>query len=331
MEPVDPRMGGLLGGGDAGGGGGPDELRAIVTKAGRTMRLRAAAVAGVVAVAAGGGVGYAVSATGGSSKQVVATSPLAGRSPSSSGESGAPAAPGASSSQSEGAPSIALPAPARFTRLFVRQANGVSIRGYLIASPLMSPLAGNGTAYCGTLGSRLQAEVSTTDMVGVVGSGFVAQRPGSAILDAEPSVAGEAEGDPVAVVVVQTGSAVAKVRMDFTGGGSDQMAPVQGWSALAAPAPGFKAGSVAQVTLGTLTALDSSGRTVATQTVTWPPGPVPAAGGVSAGSGSGTASSGAIAYPCRVTPPTTTPCEPPSACGPAPLPATTGPANGSRG
>lgn len=358
MEPVDPRMGDLLGGGDVAGGGGPDELRAIVAKAGRRMWLRAAAVAGAVAIAAGGGVGYAVATTGGSPKQIVATTPLAGG--NTYGSAASPAAPGESSSEAAGGASYAVPGAGPFTKLFTRRANGVDVRAFVVPLRVMMPLGSTGGAavpQCGMV-SRLQVELSTPAMVALAGGGgFLGQQTGSTVVDVTPAIVGEAEGDPVAVLVVLTDSTVAKVRMDFAGGTSDEMAPHQGWSALVAPASWYQSqGKTTPTNLGTLTAFDSSGRTVDTRAIIWPPGATPAAGGSSgsstpgAGSGSGTVSSGtatvgpagtaatspAFANPC----PDPTPCPPPStadgavyACPtPAPLPAvtpaTTSPAKG---
>jgi len=286
-------MSGLLGGGEPGDtGAAPEDLRAIVAKAGRRMRLRAGALAGAVAIVAGSGVGYAVSTTGGSGPQVVATSQGAG-SRSASSPSGA--------SQVSGAAAFPLPEAAKFSRLFNRQANGVDIRAFVVSSPGIQPLlpaSGAAAPSCMTM-SRLQAELSTPDMVATVGGGgFVNQQSGAAVVDVEPAIVGEAEGDPVAVVVVMTGPTVAKVRMSFTGGATDEMTPREGWSVLAAPASWFQAGSGATTTqLGTLTVSDSRGRTVESRALTWPPAPVPVPGvvpgsGGSPGSGTGTGGAG---------------------------------------
>lgn len=284
------------------------------------MRVRSAAVAGAVALVAGGGVGYAVSLTGSSGQKVVATAPLSGSGSPSSGQY-------RSSAGAAAAPAIAVPAEGfRFTPLFNRQANGVDIRGFLIG-----PSAG-GVTPCGEVGPRLQAELSTQKMVGVAGSSFIPQQLGPMILTEQPSVVGEAEGDPVAVVVVQTSSSVSEVRMAFTGGSTDSMAPVKGWSVLAAPMPGLQSSPADQATIGTLTALDSSGRSLASSTITWPPAlPAPLPEGTNGGSvsasGSGTASSGTsiagsagsgiASYPCAIPPPTPPPtmiptCVPPT-------------------
>ena len=349
-------MGGLLGGGEpTDPSGGPEDLRAIVAKAGRRMRIRAGAVAGAVAMVAGGGVGYAVSTTGGSTPQVVATSQGAGGRASSQ-------APGAAQAAGPSA-STALPGATKFSRLFTRQANGVDIRAFLVAFPTMMPLGATGGAAPSCTTTRLQAELSTPAMVAVAGGGgIVSQQSGAAVINVEPAVVGEAEGDPVAVVVVQTGPTVAKVRMSFNGGATDEMTPSEGWSVLAAPAPWFQPGKAVTTTqLGTLTALDSGGHTVGSRTLTWPPAPTPAPGVIpgsggstgsgsgavgtgSAGSGtvsSGTASSGtavsgsASAPPVTAAPSVANPCQAPPPCAgypngmscaaPNPMPAVTTP------
>ncbi|HET7523931.1 MAG TPA: hypothetical protein VFJ79_07300, partial [Acidimicrobiales bacterium] len=293
----------------------------------------------------------------GSAHQVVATSQGAGGRASSE-------APGAA--QLAG-PSIsgAFPAPSKFSRLFTRQANGVDIRAFVVSSPGIQPLSpatGVAAPACITM-SRLQAELSTPGMVAMAGGGgFVTQQPGAAIVDVAPAIVGEAEGDPVAVVVVMTGPAVAKVRMSFSGGATDEMAPREGWAVLAAPASWFQPGKAATTTqLGTLTVSDSGGRTVGARTLTWPPAPTPAPGvvpgsGGSAGSGSGTAGSGTVssgtvssgtagssgssgstatgsgeatspatAYPCQVPPPCAGYPNGISCPAPSPMPAVTAP------
>lgn len=282
------------------------------------MRVRSAAVAGAVALVAGGGVGYAVSLTGSSAQKVVATAPLSGNGAQARGSFGAASAGGAVS------PAIAAPVGVQFTPLLNRQANGVEIRGFLIGS------SGYGAPTCAGIGPRFQAELSTQKMVGIAGSGFIPQQVGQMPLTEQPSVVGEAEGDPVAVVVVQTNSSVSDVRMAFNGGATDSMEPVKGWSVLAAPMAGLQTGKIDQVALGTLTALDSSGHVLASSPITWPPAapaPLPAgtnggSGSGTAGSGSGTAGSGTVSsgaagsgvatYPCAVPPPAqpVTPCAP---------------------
>lgn len=291
MEPVDPRMGELLGGA---GGGGPDELRSIVSRAGRT-RTRVAAVAAGLALAAGGGLGYGISSatSGGSRQQIVATAPQsAGVSPSGASGIDSPS----------GSPAVAVPNPSivqplKYQKVFTRQVGSVDIRGFLQSMPTVA--YGAPTICVGASGwTRFQAEVSTPGMVGIVsGMEYQQSSAGGPIEFTQPQVVGSAEGDPIAVVVAHTSSDVAQVRMQFAGGGSDQMAPVQGWSALATPYPGGTFTSPA--TFGTLTALDKAGRTLSQQTVEVAPRPLPAlpmnpGKSVPNGSGSGSVGSGSV-------------------------------------
>ncbi len=328
MEPVDPRIGGLL---DGAGAGGADELRSIVARAGR-RRLRLAGIVGAVALAAGGGIGYGVSsATGdGSTQQIVATSPQSGT-PGGQGGYTAPNA-GAASGTS---PSIATVGPSQYKKLFTRHVGSIDIRAFADSTPTPLPYAASGVT-CFGQGARLSAEVSTPNMVGIIG-GFTygSSSSGGPILSAEPWLAGVSEGDPTAIVIVNTSSEVALVKMQFGVGGTDQMAPVEGWSALAAPWPGGKV-----VNYGTLTAFDHAGHVLSTASVpslmmTSPPlpgssGTVHAAGG---GTGvSGTASSGAASSgtgsvgpavsvsPANATSPPVLPCQVPPQPGPTPFP-----------
>jgi hypothetical protein len=270
-------MGGLL---DGDARGGPDELRSIVARAGRA-RARIGAVAAAVALAAGGGIGYGIAsaASGGTGSQLVATSPP-------SGTSGPSAANGAASPSFAGSGAAVLQ-PIRFDSLFTRQVGSIDIRGFLISEP--NPLPAEGIAGCGVGAVRFQAEVSTPHMVGVA-PGFVYQDSTTgAILFSQPTVIGVQEGDPTAVVVAYTSSDVALVKMAFTGGSSDQMAPAKGWSALVAP---FPAGaSTRDTNYGTLTALDHSGHVLSEVKVQV--APKPPLQGVS-GSGSGSSGSGSI-------------------------------------
>jgi hypothetical protein len=69
---------------------------------------------------------------------------------------------------------------------------------------------------------------------------------------------GTAEGQPGSWVAVQTGAGVAKVRLILEGGGTDEMAPVEGLAILARNA--------AKVT-GKVEALDASGKVLASADV----------------------------------------------------------------
>lgn len=325
MEPVDPRMGGLL---DGGGAVGPDELRTIVSRAGR-RRARLAAAAAGLALAAGGGIGYGVaSATGGGSgQQIVATAPVSG-----------PAGPSAAYGAAAGTP-IAV---SELQSLFTRQVGSIDIRGFLTSFP--SPLPYQGMYACGFGGPGFQAEVSTPHMVGIV-SGFGYQNSAAGPIGySQPTLIGRPEGDPTLVVVVYTSSNVARVEMNLASGSSDQMAPVQGWSALAARTGGGT--SSAGFPDGSVIAYDHTGKVL--QSVNFaeikPVIPPSRSGGVTgsgiAGSGTVHAAGGAvssppvtkssspsptssgttseapanIAYPCRVPPGPASPptCAPPT-------------------
>lgn len=218
---------------------GPDELRAIVSRASK-RRWRTVGVAAVVALAAGGGIGYGLSDHGGGLQTVVAGSPSSGSNVSSGAAAGSLAMPGFSQ---------------KLTRLFVRDANGVTIRGY---RPTVQPPVPASGCY---LASQFLAEASTRYAVGQV---FGVAYPGhsSSIQGVEAGVVGVAEQDPVYVVTVNTSPGVTEVKMSFTHGGTDQMAPVQSWAALAAGPGGNLAGSV-----GTLQALGAGGRVLQTMTV----------------------------------------------------------------
>jgi hypothetical protein len=144
--------------------------------------------------------------------------------------------------------------------LFTRAAGDVTIRGFLLNFPQISGVP----ASCGVQGAHLQVEVSSADMVGVVGTGPMGvdrAQPASAIWS---EVVGTAEGAPTAVVTAATGPSVAQVSMSFPDKTSDQMAPVQGWVALAAP---VSSTLTSGQTLGTLTELRANGTVVASQTV----------------------------------------------------------------
>jgi hypothetical protein len=102
-------------------------------------------------------------------------------------------------------------------------------------------------------------------MVGTLTSAPVAvnrSQPESAVAS---GVLGQAEGDPTAVVTVATGSSVSEVAMSFTGGGTDQMAPVKGWAILAGAVPASLAYGQA---LGTLVAKGAGGQTLASAPLT---------------------------------------------------------------
>jgi hypothetical protein len=101
-------------------------------------------------------------------------------------------------------------------------------------------------------------------MVGVVGAGPTGvdrTQPASAIWS---EVVGTAEGAPTAVVTAATGPGVAQVSMSFPYKTIDQMAPVRGWVALAAP---LSRNLTSGQALGTLTEYRANGTFLASQPV----------------------------------------------------------------
>ena len=217
----------LLGVG-AGGEPGPDELRAIVSRAGR-RRLRFAAGGMAVALAVGGVVGYAVSNHSAASTQTAsASAPTASSSNSDvPAASGAAAAGGFGQNFSSGSVSTGESGVASrpYTHLFNRTAGTVTIRGFLTNFPEPAGLA----ASCGFPGlPQFEAEVSTAQMVGTSDSFGAQPDAANPVSAAQTDLFGTAEGDPVAVVTAATGSTVTEVRMAFAGGATDEMVPVKG-------------------------------------------------------------------------------------------------------
>jgi hypothetical protein len=184
----------------------------------------------------------------------------------------------------------------KFQSIFTRQVGSIDIRGFLMSLP--NPMPYQGMYSCGLGAPRFQAEVSTPHMVGIVDGLGYQESLASPIVYSQPAVIGQPEGDPTLVVLVYTSSNVAQVKMQFAGGSSDQMAPVQGWSALASPTAGGT--TSADTVYGTLTAYDHAGKAlqqVSVQPAAKPlPAGVPGSGGSGAGvpgsAGSGSAGSG---------------------------------------
>ncbi|MGI8751347.1 MAG: hypothetical protein ACR2MN_03375 [Acidimicrobiales bacterium] len=247
--------------GDLSGSGGepppgPDELRAIVARSGRHHR-RAAAMGMAATLIVGAAAGYLISgrSTGASTTVAVTGSPA-----TTSGVVRGPVTGGAASIGPFGS--------SGYTRLFTRTAGAVTIRGFLTnsARPAVVRAAG-----CQLGPPPFRAELSTAKMVGDAQGFGTADRtnPISAVTTA---VEGIPEGDPTATVVAATGAGVAKVRVEFTGGATDEMAPAQGWVALAAGVSGPPTSGTAPV--GTLTALNASGRVLSTESATMESGGV---------------------------------------------------------
>lgn len=289
---------------NADGGGPPpgaDELRAIVSK---VRRRWPGLIVGplVAALGAGLGIGFAVSNHSSSHAQNVST-----ETPSASGSNSEAPQTGAASTGGSNSSAIVSPfgGTQRLNPLFNRTVGDIEIRGYSILTPKSEMPAA--LPQCSVaFGPRFQVEVSTLKAVGTTTAGsfyYGPRAPASgAIFDIEYSVFGVAEGEPVLVVTAQVGKNVASVReTGFNSGATDDMAPIQGFVALAGPTTAPST-SVPQKTvkLGTITALDASGKILATRTVTnttfgWYGGPL-------TGSVSGNASGTAFACPAQVRP-----------------------------
>jgi hypothetical protein len=265
---------------------GAEELRRIVARAGR-RRLRAAAGGVTVALLVGGGAGYALS-NHSSPGQTVATAPAA----TSDGGSQAPL----SSSAASAAPNLSSGAsPAqRLTLLFTRTAGSIDIRFFENPSNAL-PADYAAASDCAIGLPSYEAEVSTSKMVGTAFSAFPNNGHSKALSDVDTAIVGVAEGDPVLVVTAATGPGVTQVtETGFTGGATDSMAPVKGLVALAGPTSAPSSASLrSPLKLGTLTALNASGKVLASESVTWPL--IPDAAPLTACAGGGTIGPGRAA------------------------------------
>ncbi len=300
---------------------GPDELRAIVARSGRHHR-RAAAMGMAATLIVGGAAGYLVSgrSTGASTTVAMTGSPA-----TTSGVVRGPVTGGAASIGPFGS--------SGYTSLFTRTVGAVTIRGFLTNSARPTVIRAAG---CQLGPPPFRAELSTSRMVGDA-QGFAADRtkPISAVTTA---LIGIAEGDPTATVLAAAGPGVAKVRVEFTGGATDEMAPAQGWVALAAGVSGPPTSGSAPV--GTLTALNASGRVLSTESATMESGgvqftgtcrlPCPALtttppGVSSTAPSSTTASTAGVGAPGPIIACAEPPATVPASGGPVPMPMTTPP------
>ena len=228
----------------------PEELTDRI--AGRERRrTRALSAALVIVLFAGPTLGFVLGRGGGNDDTLRATAPKGndgvtvghpGALPKLADNSGAPnllspgsgvpIAPDGSGSESfasviEGANSQPL------ARVYVRDAGGVRIRVY--RADIERPGGGGPPwweppAWCFPNGV-VQADVSNDDMVGIVNANVYA-----ALHDGDVGgslwAVGMAEGAPLWVAVVQTPAGAARVRVTFPGGGTDEMAPVDGIATL---------------------------------------------------------------------------------------------------
>jgi hypothetical protein len=260
MEPEDIPVHDLLGVGDTPEPG-PDELRAIVARAGR-KRWAMAGMAATLALALGVGIGFATShqSTPASQTAAAGPGPTTGQNATPGGSPAVGASPGGSPGYGAYMNPIA-PASSRLARVFTRTAGGVTIRGFLVTFPQV--FGASAACQLGG-GSHLQVELSTAKMVAIAGGGLEAVNQSQPLSGVTSQVVGGPEGAPTAVVIAATGSGVAKVSMSFVGGGRDAMTPVNGWVALVAPVSGtLSYGS----TLGTLSEQNSGGKVIHSQAV----------------------------------------------------------------
>lgn len=135
-----------------------------------------------------------------------------------------------------GALSAQASVPDSYSLLFTRRTNGVTIRAFLDGGS--DTVFGSGATQGCPTGPPLVTEVSTSKMVGVTidwGAPDADLYPASAAMRSD--VLGTSEGDPIAVVVVESGPRVNEVSAQFStsGGRSDSMSPVYGWAVLASP------------------------------------------------------------------------------------------------
>jgi hypothetical protein len=324
---------------------GRDELLAIVARS-RARRFRVVAVGLAVTLVVGAGGGWLVGSASGNSSG--GTTLAEGGSPTTRVAAGAlPAAgvavaPGAFGAEVSGPP---------FIKRFVRTTgDGVTLRAYEVPGsggvlPLL-PCGGNGSSTVETLPPSLDVEVSTASVADQVYSGFAPyEAPFQSISE---STIGVAEGAPVWVVTVRIAPSVATVKVTFSDGRTDQMAPIAGWAVLAHAVP---TGSGRKSTLhGTVEARDAAGKLIAgvtfpiepvvtgaPTTIVFSPPVVPettlpgtAVGGTPTQAGPAIPPITANAYTTQTLPPTAIAPEP---CGtlpspPSPIPATTVPAGG---
>lgn len=285
--------------------GGRQELEAIIERASfhrRSRVLKLATLTAVVALGAGTGIGYA--AWHQPAPQTVVSGPASSGStvPYPNG-----AFNGGLSSPLVGTVPVggvtAVPAEAfRMSRIFDRQAGAIAIRGFEVGNgsespPLPGPPCGQ------VVQPEMTAELSTPGMVGMV-TGFrtVGASVSKPVMSTDGEYLGLIEGDPVAVIVVQTSKEVTDVRATFAGSrrATDHMAPVKGWAVLAAELP---AGTSPSKTLGTVDALGAGGKVLETLEV--PYGTNALQSGPPAGPSSCPCSS--LESPALSTPPTSAP------------------------
>jgi hypothetical protein len=142
-------------------------------------------------------------------------------------------APGASSGAGSTGSMVAAGVSQPLARVYVRDVNGVRLRVYRAEVEQQdenSPPWWEPPGWCFPNG-LVQADVSSDDTVGIVTANvYAALRDGD--VGGSLWAIGVAEGAPLWVAVVQTPADAARVRVTFPGGGTDEMAPVDGIATL---------------------------------------------------------------------------------------------------
>jgi hypothetical protein len=119
--------------------------------------------------------------------------------------------------------------------LFVRSANGVTVRAFLLAASLGK----HGQGRLGPCASPDALVLELSDQRAVAALAVPDLRPSSnAVGVVEESVVGTYEGAPMAVLAIHAGSGVAAVKARFASGAADQGRLVEGWAVLVAVLPG---------------------------------------------------------------------------------------------
>jgi hypothetical protein len=120
----------------------------------------------------------------------------------------------------------------KLTHAFDRTVDGITIRAYEREITLPTPPAGAPAipATCKPTGA-LVGEFSTDAAVGTSVSVLIP--PSQALEGVRIALFGAAEGKPVATAIAKVGAAVTKVRFTLADGSTDEMAPDNGWVALA--------------------------------------------------------------------------------------------------
>jgi len=278
----------------------PEVFREVMVRyrKGRTRALLAAlAVVALLGPAAGVAVGRATShrpvqvATGGSPTSGGTRGSASGSAGAGSGGAAASRSDTASSSSGSVATPASFPVPSPPRKLFLRTtADGVTIRAYLqesLAGYAEDKCAADQSSIpcpkpppeCAPPSTQLQAGLSDD---GAIEPGWVpvntTDTPGS-LQVLQSSYFGVVEGDPAAWVAVKADAGIARVRVRYADGATDEMVPVDGYAVLAhrmaAPAAPTdmgpasspeeaKAQMQAHLPQGSAEALDASGAVVST-------------------------------------------------------------------